>query len=138
MKGSVMGQASIKRYDFGLRRRETSAMILLCLLSASAMAASSLQRNCWLGSNAPIETSRVESASEKINPNTATFASLRRLPQIGEVKARAIITYRSSRREPAFTSLSDLDNVRGIGPGILSQISPHLELPSDGVDGGKP
>ena len=127
-----MGQALTRRYDLGLRRRELGAMILLCVLASAVAAAGGVRRSCWLGSRAPLETSRIEAATERINPNTATYASLRRLPQIGEVKARAIIEYRNARGAPAFTSPEDLDNVRGIGPGILSQITPYLELPLDG------
>ena len=104
----------------------------LCVLASAVAAAAGVRRSCWLGSRAPLETSRVEAATERINPNTATYASLRRLPQIGEVKARAIIEYRSAQDAPAFTSPEDLDDVRGIGPGILSQITPYLELPLDG------
>jgi competence protein ComEA len=58
--------------------------------------------------------------SEKINVNSATAEELDSLPGIGEVKARAIISYRE--RNGPFASLEELLAVRGIGPATLDGI----------------
>lgn len=52
-----------------------------------------------------------------VDVNSADATSLETLPGIGPGKASAIVAYRS--RHGPFTSLSDLDNVEGIGPSTL-------------------
>ena len=54
---------------------------------------------------------------EKINLNTADQYDLRRLPGIGEKRAQDIVDYREAHGP--FQSVDELDNVSGIGPGIL-------------------
>lgn len=62
------------------------------------------------------------SADGKINVNTADAAALMNLPGIGAKKAQAMIDYRSSKG--AFRSLSDLGEVKGIGPKLLEKLKP--------------
>ena len=71
----------------------------------------------------------------RINPNTATTASLLRLPGVGLTRASAIVAYRTQVREETgedivFTSQADLRLVRGIGPQTASEMAPWLDLPS--------
>ena len=54
---------------------------------------------------------------EKIDLNTADQYDLRRLPGIGEKRAQDIVDYREAHGP--FQSVDELDNVSGIGPGIL-------------------
>ncbi|HNT51786.1 MAG TPA: helix-hairpin-helix domain-containing protein [Candidatus Syntrophosphaera sp.] len=61
-----------------------------------------------------------------VNPNTASLAELCTLPGIGEVKARAIIAYRE--QNGPFTDLSQLLQVKGIGPKTLEKLRPRLSL----------
>ena len=62
----------------------------------------------------------------KLNLNTATRGQLISLPGIGEAKADAILAWRAANG--AFTSLEDLLDVPGIGPGILEELKPFLML----------
>jgi competence ComEA-like helix-hairpin-helix protein len=74
---------------------------------------------------------------DKINPNTATVASLMRLPGIGQARAEAIVALRqkelSDTNAPAFSSAKDLRQVRGIGPKTARNISDSLTF-----EGGQP
>ena len=74
------------------------------------------------------DSQRVMRAAERIDPNTATVASLRRLPGIGPVRARAIVDYRADKKAP-FVTLEDLHHVRGIGPGTTQRIADEMALP---------
>lgn len=72
-------------------------------------------------------------AAERINPNTATWASLARLPGIGPGRARAIVAYREAfaagqTGAPAFTTPADLEKVPGLGPKTVQDIVPYMDL----------
>lgn len=54
---------------------------------------------------------------EVIDVNEADVYDLQRLPGIGEKRAQAIVAYREEHGP--FQSVDELDNVSGIGPGIL-------------------
>lgn len=64
---------------------------------------------------------------ERIDPNTASEAQLRRLPRVGPALAARIIEQRERRGR--FRSLADLDSVPGVGPALLAGIAPHVTLP---------
>lgn len=61
---------------------------------------------------------------EKLDPNTAAVAELRRLPGVGPVRAQAIVKERVSGGK--FRSPSDLARVPGIGPHSVDVLTPHL------------
>jgi competence protein ComEA len=61
---------------------------------------------------------------EKLDPNTAGMAELRRLPGVGPVRAQAIVKERVSSGR--FRSPSDLARVPGIGPHAVRVLAPHL------------
>ena len=67
----------------------------------------------------------------KINPNTASAASLVRLPSIGYSLANAIIDYRNSyenSKNKAFQNPHDLIKVYGIGPKKSEAITEFLRF----------
>ena len=55
-----------------------------------------------------------------ININTATVELLKTLPNIGEVRAAAVVSYR--QENGGFKSLEDITNVSGIGPATYEAI----------------
>lgn len=63
---------------------------------------------------------------EKININTASKDNLLSLPYIGDVKAQAIIDYRTANGP--FATVDDLVNVKGIGPKTLEKLRPFITV----------
>ncbi len=61
-----------------------------------------------------------------ININTASKADLMRLPGIGERYAERILMYREDNGP--FTSIEQLNNIKGIGKKTLERIRPFLTL----------
>lgn len=84
----------------------------------------------------PPEPARAAEVEDRINPNTADAQMLAALPLIGEKRAQDIVAYRErfAAEHPGalpFAQPSDLLNIRGIGPAMLSQIEPYLNIPPD-------
>ncbi len=61
-----------------------------------------------------------------VNINTAPLSELLALPGIGEVKAQAIINFRTSHGN--FTNIEQLDDVPGIGPATINLLRPYVKL----------
>jgi competence ComEA-like helix-hairpin-helix protein len=69
----------------------------------------------------------------RINPNNASIASLVRLPGVGIGRAGAIVAYHENfrRRQPngqPFQNSDDLQQVKGIGPKTVQNISKWLKF----------
>ncbi|MDP6634649.1 MAG: helix-hairpin-helix domain-containing protein [Phycisphaerae bacterium] len=77
----------------------------------------------------PAQTRRVIAARERIDPNTASIASMRRLRGIGPARAAAIVEYRTAHGPNAFKVVGDLVSIKGVGPGTIHGISSELSLP---------
>jgi hypothetical protein len=78
----------------------------------------------------------------RVDPNTAEWYDLTRLPRVGESLARRIVAYRQAKIlewqshhsdapeiPPVFVKPEDLLAVKGIGPKTLERIQPFLRLP---------
>jgi competence protein ComEA len=64
-------------------------------------------------------------AAAPVDINSASAAELEALPGIGAVKAAAIVEERKSR---PFSSVEDLERVRGIGPALVADLKPHVTV----------
>ncbi|MCK4545833.1 MAG: helix-hairpin-helix domain-containing protein [Candidatus Eisenbacteria sp.] len=69
------------------------------------------------------DAEREEAAApvRRININTAGEAELALLDGIGRTRAKAIMEYRA--REGVFSSIDEIQKVRGIGPGTFARIA---------------
>jgi competence ComEA-like helix-hairpin-helix protein len=77
-------------------------------------------------SGAAAAGSGAATASGLLDLNAASEGDLDALPGIGPSKARAIIDWRD--RNGKFTSVDQLDEVKGIGPAMLEKIRPHVTV----------
>ena len=64
----------------------------------------------------------------QVNLNTATTRELENLPQIGPTMAQRIVEFRRHLPNETFTSLRQLQHVRGIGDKTIITITPFLML----------
>jgi competence protein ComEA len=71
-------------------------------------------------------TKTVDVAPTSIILNQASTAELERLPGIGEVMSKRIISYREQRGR--FRALDELMNVAGIGQKKYEKLRPYLRL----------
>jgi competence ComEA-like helix-hairpin-helix protein len=115
-------------YDLSWRRRHVAPAILLLLAATACLAWQAAARPLWLGQDLPVNDARVKEVTQRINPNTATVASLRRMGGIGPVKAQAIFDYAAARSGHAFNRGEDLDAVPGIGPATVQRLKPFLKF----------
>ncbi|MFQ6035258.1 MAG: ComEA family DNA-binding protein [Sedimentisphaerales bacterium] len=101
--------------------------VVVCVLFSMAFVASSVMSFGSLPGGCEIVL------DEKINPNDASVASLVRLPNIGLVRAEAIVAYRENFREKndeprPFQDCNDLQKIRGIGPKTVQNLSEWLKF----------
>jgi len=126
----VISSSAPKGYDVAWRRRHLAGLILLCLAGGCALVIHSVQPSVRLdgGRDPIVDPQQCSAAAEKIDPNTASEASLRRLYGIGPSLARRIVEYRRRQPAQAFTQPGDLQNVPGIGPKTVAQNQEHLHI----------
>ena len=116
------------RYDFRWQRGHLAVLIVVCLVAAVFPAVRALSRPLLIGENLPTWPDRLSAAQLRVNPNTATAARLQCLPGIGPAKADAIVAYRDAHGPHCFNAVGDLAAVRGIGAGIVRQVTPFVRF----------
>lgn len=78
------------------------------------------------GSPGAGRSSSASSTAATIDLNTATAEQLETLPGVGPVTAQNILRWRSEHGR--FTSVSELQEVDGIGPKTYAQLAPHVRV----------
>lgn len=79
----------------------------------------------------PPEGPNSRELADRIDPNTASEAELAAIPSLSEKRAEAIVEYRRQfnsghPERRAFTVLSDLEQIPGIGPATAETMEPYL------------
>jgi hypothetical protein len=88
-----------------------------------------------VGDDLTVQSIPLAPAGEKIDPPTASWASLARLPEIGPKLAKAIVAQREQilardGQSVAFHTLADLRQVPGIGPATVEAVAPYVAFPA--------
>lgn len=114
------------------RQRITLSIVVLILIGGLAIKLF-LNRG-HVADPQPVIGERYHDLASRIDPNTADWAGLAALPNIGEKRAKDIVAYREEfwkKRpgEPAFMKVEDLMEVKGIGKVIAEGLREWLVFP---------
>jgi len=90
------------------------------LLATLPAGSPSAQRDSAMSQGRPL------AAGERIDADVAAAPDLARLPRVGLAMAKVIVAHRDTHG--AFGSLAGLDQVPGIGPGLIRALGPHLSF----------
>lgn len=71
-------------------------------------------------------TSTKLAPGQQLNINTASVHDLEKLPEIGPVRAQAIVDYRA--QNGSFKSIEDIQKVKGIKAGVFSKIKDSIKV----------
>lgn len=82
----------------------------------------------WLPKTEIVGSLKPEDIKIKFDINTCPWHELVLLPALGETKAKAIVAYRE--RHGNFTTLDDLEKVKGIGTSIIAAIRDYVTVDS--------
>jgi competence ComEA-like helix-hairpin-helix protein len=74
--------------------------------------------------------------SERIDADRATAAELARLPRVGMALAKRMVAYRDAHG--GFGGLPGLDQVPGVGPGLLGALAEHVRFSGTPAEGRPP
>jgi competence protein ComEA len=113
-----------------LRKADQAAAAMIIAVSLGCL---SWHWGWWTGARPPIEIERAtpETIVFQLDINEADWAELTLLPTVGESLAHRIVAYREEHGP--FRDVSELRNVRGVGPKTFERIEPYL-LPVKGND----
>jgi len=112
-------------HDLSWRRHDLGPLVALCVVGAAVLVPAALPERARFDPAGSADPRRVTGSNRA---RSGSAASLRRLPNIRLVRARAIVAYRREHPSPAFRSAEDLARVRGIGPGTVEAIRDYLKL----------
>jgi len=126
-----------RRYRLRWTRRDLAGLLILLAAGWAWTAWDATGRRVGFAGDAPpADAARVAAAREKIDPNTASPASLQRLHGVGPARAADIVAYREAHGPRAFRTAADLTRIRGIGPVTVAGMAGELALPPEAPAGG--
>jgi hypothetical protein len=117
------------RMDFTWRRPNLAAILVFLIAGGAVLAWRMTGQSVQAGEDIPVDSPRVAQGWDRIDPNTASYASLRRLPGLGQHKAQDVIAWRENHKDQPFREARDLSRIRGFGTVLPRRVAPYLDLP---------
>jgi len=117
-------------------QRQRTGLALIGLLIAAILAFRIWKNRAEIPDPMPPMGDRAGELADRIDPNTADAGMLSAIPGLSRTVALRIVEYReewrkAGRRGPAFTSVEDMKNVKGIGDATARMLEGYLGLPSN-------
>ncbi|MGA2502257.1 MAG: helix-hairpin-helix domain-containing protein [Tepidisphaeraceae bacterium] len=124
-------------------QRQRAGLALIGFLIAAILAFRIWKNRADIPDPMPPSGDRAGELVDRIDPNVADAGVLSAIPGLSRTVAVRIVDYREAwakagRREPAFTCLEDLKNVKGIGDATTRMLEGYLVLPSDKTAATRP
>ena len=91
-----------------------------------------MDRHWWLPETEIVSTLKPEDIKVKLDVNNAPWYELVLLPKLGEVKAKAIVTYRE--KYGSFKTLDELSRVKGLNASVIEAIRDYVKIAADTAD----
>ena len=91
-----------------------------------------MDRHWWLPETEIVSTLKPEDIKVKLDINKSTWYELVLLPKLGEVKAKAIVTYRE--KYGSFKTLDELSRVKGLNASVIEAIRDYVKIAADTAD----
>jgi len=118
--------------DTGLSQKNILAATVISLTALAVMSSVYVSRTAHTG-KIPKASHKIASAKEMVDPNTASYSSLCRLPGIGPVTAGKIMEYRN--KGGRCKKIGDLADINGIGPVTIFKIRNHVKIAGENTPG---
>ena len=88
-----------------------------------------MDHHWWMPETEIVSTLKPEDIKVKLDINKSTWYELVLLPKLGEVKAKAIVTYRE--KYGSFKTLDELSRVKGLNASVIESIRDHIKIGAD-------
>ncbi|HEY8751472.1 MAG TPA: helix-hairpin-helix domain-containing protein [Tepidisphaeraceae bacterium] len=121
------------QYGWTLRQRRGLMVLLSILVLALFWQLAANRRYVPEGEG---HGARAGELASRLDPNKADWQELAAIPNLGEKRAKDIVTYRDRVRgsKPGgivFQGIYDLRAIRGIGPATVERLRPYLIFPGE-------
>jgi competence protein ComEA len=127
-----MPPAPNSRLDLRWTPANFAALAAACVLAGGGLLAAGAAGRVELGNSPAASPQATTGLHQRVNPNTASAASLRRLPELGPARIQQILDYRQEHGGAPFREPNDLLRVKGIGPATLQTIREYLDFAPGG------
>ena len=119
-------------FSFAISQKNLFALIVLMAIGWIWLLWGFTTKRVEFRENPPADPQRIQAARQLIDPNNDQAGSLVRLDGVARNMAQNIIDYRSVKAtstQPAFEKLSDMKNIKGIGPMTIIRFEGKTTLP---------
>src|SRR5271163_4662380 len=125
--------------DWGWTPAQRTGLAILLSLLLAFLIIRYIRRPFQLNDSLVILHNQPTTLPTRIDPNTASFEELSRIPHLGENLVNKIIDYREARKpltpdNIVFHQPEDLEHIQGIGKSTADQLRPYLQFPDDPDD----